>query len=139
VQRCLVELRLEHDMPFDWLVDNSRWMRKPRSYSSLEEMLRITAHTYRRALWTEADVYVEIWIEKDALADVLYPITSEYDVPLMVSRGYLHHLPEGIGRSHPGELQARVRLLLRRLGPEGQEAADKSSAGCGSSRRAQCG
>jgi len=31
---------------------------------------------------------VEIWLEKDALAGVLYPVTSMYDVPLMVARGY---------------------------------------------------
>ena len=36
----------------------------------------------------EADSYVEIWLEKDALAGVVYPVTSMYDVPLMVARGY---------------------------------------------------
>src|SRR5262249_46578812 len=35
-----------------------------------------------------ADAYVEIWLEKDALSGVIYPITSMYDVPLMVARGY---------------------------------------------------
>ena len=29
-----------------------------------------------------------MWLEKDALAGVIYPITSHYDVPLMVARGY---------------------------------------------------
>jgi hypothetical protein len=33
-------------------------------------------------------VYVEIWIEKDALAGVLLEETKVYDVPLMVARGY---------------------------------------------------
>jgi hypothetical protein len=28
------------------------------------------------------------WLEKDALAGVLMPATSQYDVPLMVARGY---------------------------------------------------
>ena len=27
-------------------------------------------------------MYVEIWLEKDALAGVVYPVTSMYDVPL---------------------------------------------------------
>src|SRR5215813_8040015 len=30
----------------------------------------------------------EIWLEKDALSGVVYPVTSMYDVPLMVARGY---------------------------------------------------
>ncbi len=33
-------------------------------------------------------VYVECWIEKDALAGVLMQETETYDVPLMVARGY---------------------------------------------------
>jgi hypothetical protein len=33
-------------------------------------------------------VYVEEWCEKDALAGVLYDITAQWDVPLMVTRGY---------------------------------------------------
>ena len=63
-------------------------MRKPRTHDSMEDALRLTAQTYRRALWQDSDVTVEIWLEKDALAGVLYPITAEYDVPLMVTRGY---------------------------------------------------
>jgi hypothetical protein len=39
-------------------------------------------------LWNDAKEYVEIWCEKDALAGVIYPITSLYDVPLMVTRGF---------------------------------------------------
>jgi hypothetical protein len=30
----------------------------------------------------------KIWLEKDALSGVIYPITSMLDVPLMVARGY---------------------------------------------------
>ena len=39
-------------------------------------------------LWSDTRDYVEVWCEKDALAGVIYPITAEYDVPLMVARGY---------------------------------------------------
>src|SRR5262249_28588791 len=51
-------------------------------------MLRLTAQTYRRAVWDTQASYVEIWLEKDALAGVLYDVTEEWDVPLMVTRGY---------------------------------------------------
>jgi hypothetical protein len=63
-------------------------MRKPRSYSSLEQALAETAQLYRRNVWREQTAYVEVWLEKDALAGVLYPETERWDVPLMVSRGY---------------------------------------------------
>ena len=63
-------------------------MRKPRTYEGIEEALRDTAQFYRKALWRDAAEVVEIWGEKDALAGVIYPVTSLCDVPLMVTRGF---------------------------------------------------
>jgi hypothetical protein len=63
-------------------------MRKPTSYNSVEDALRDLGVSYRKNLWRDAGDYVEIWMEKDALASVVYPVTEEYDVPLMVARGY---------------------------------------------------
>ncbi len=88
VQTDLVHMRRAGMLPYHWLADNTRWQRKPRTYDSIEEALRDTARFYRKALWADADVYVELWLEKDALSGVLYPVTAEYDVPLMVARGY---------------------------------------------------
>jgi hypothetical protein len=88
VQRKLVALRMAKQIPFSWIADNTRWMRKPTTYSSLEEAIRDTAKFYRRNLWADADVYVEIWCEKDALAGVILEETDPYDVPLMVARGF---------------------------------------------------
>ena len=70
VIRLLVEMRLAGDIPFDWIADNTRWMRKPRTFSSMEAALQNCASTYRRALWDNQDVYVEVWTEKDAIAIV---------------------------------------------------------------------
>jgi hypothetical protein len=88
VVRLLTEMRIDGSIPFGWIADNTRWMRKPRSFSSLEDALRITAETYRRATWDNQLVYVEAWLEKDALAGVVYEETEKWDVPLMVTRGY---------------------------------------------------
>lgn len=101
VCRLLVNMRRAGQIPFDWISDTTRWMRKPRTFSSLEDALRLTRQTYRRSLWDNQDVYVEVWTEKDALAGVLLDVTREWDVPLMVSRGfssitYLHSAAENI-------------------------------------------
>ena len=88
VVRLLTQMRRAGEVPFDWIADNTRWMRKPASYSSLADMLERSVEFYRRALWDEQNAYVEIWLEKDALSGVLYDVTSTYDVPLMVTRGY---------------------------------------------------
>lgn len=88
VVRLLTNMRLEGEIPFLWIADNTRWMRKPRTYSGLKDLLTTSVATYRKSVWNDVDAYVEIWLEKDALAGVLYEVTSEWDVPLMVTRGY---------------------------------------------------
>ena len=88
VQRQVLNLRREGRLDYDDVADATRWMRKPRTHDSVEEALKSTAQFYRKNLWLDADDYVEIWVEKDALAGVIYPITSLYDVPLMVTRGF---------------------------------------------------
>ena len=88
VVRLLGTMRREHLIPFGWIADETRWMRKPRTFDRLQDALETTARAYRRSLWTDQDAYVEVWLEKEALAGVLVPITEAWDVPLMVTRGY---------------------------------------------------
>jgi len=88
VQTDLVHLRRAGELPYHWLSDNTRWQRKPDTFNSVQEALDDTARLYRKALWADVDVYVEVWLEKDALAGVVYPTTELYDVSLMVARGY---------------------------------------------------
>jgi hypothetical protein len=88
VIRQLSEARLQGVIPFGWIADNTRWMRKPTTYTGIHDALERMADYYRRDVWADQDAYVEIWLEKDALAGVLYQVTYEWDVPLMVTRGY---------------------------------------------------
>ncbi len=101
VGRYLLRLRRDGAVPYSWIADSTRWMRKARTYGSLEDALRHTAQTYRRALWNDQDAYVEIWCEKDTLAGLLSDETIAWDVPLMVVRGfssetYLYEASENI-------------------------------------------
>jgi len=88
VQRQVLSLRREARLDYEHIADATRWMRKPDSFNGVEQALADTARFYRKNLWKEADDYVEIWCEKDALAGTIYPVTSAYDVPLMVARGF---------------------------------------------------
>ena len=88
VQRQVLLLRRSGDLAYEDIADSTRWMRKPRSYDLVEDALEQTARLYRRNLWRDSDDYVEVWVEKDALAGVILPVTTEYDVPLMPARGY---------------------------------------------------
>jgi hypothetical protein len=88
VVRLLVDMREKNQIPFAWIADHTRWARKPATFTGIESCLNSTSRFYRRDLWAAMPVYVEIWIEKDALAGVVIEETDQYDVPLMVARGY---------------------------------------------------
>ncbi len=88
VQRQVLALRRAGRIPYSYVADSTRWMRKPRTYDSLEDALYSTARLYRRNLWRDCPDYCEIWIEKDALAGVILPVTDKYDCPLMVCKGF---------------------------------------------------
>ena len=126
VQTDLALMRRAGELPYEWLADNTRWQRKPRTFNSVEEALKQTAQLYRKNLWASADAYVEIWLEKDALAGVVWPVTAAYDVPLMVARGYaslsfLHTAAEFIN-------DLTVPAYIYHLGdydPSGVNAAEK--------------
>ena len=60
-------MRRAEELPYDWLADNTRWQRKPRTFNRVEQALRDIARFYRKALWADAASYVEIRVEKDAL------------------------------------------------------------------------
>lgn len=88
VGRSLVAMRRSGVLPWSWIADNTRWQRKPTTYSTMEQALERTARCYRRALWDNQEAYVEVWTEKDALAGVLLDVTREWDVPLLVTKGF---------------------------------------------------
>ena len=88
VQREVLKMRRAHRIPYDWFRDGTRWRFAPDTHDSLSEALTDTARLYRRALWRDSDVYLEIWSEKDAITSVVSGVTDEWDVPLLIARGY---------------------------------------------------
>ncbi len=87
VQRDLQILREQGEIDWSMIVDSTRWMRKPESFDSVADALEATAKFYRRNLWTDSDVKLEVWCESESVAGVLYPVTSAWDVPLYPVKG----------------------------------------------------
>ena len=88
VQRRTLILRRNRMLPYSWITDGTRLKLKPDTYDSAQQALEITAYTYRRAMWVNQPNYVEIWSEKDAIRGVVWPVTHEFDVPLLIARGF---------------------------------------------------
>lgn len=87
VQRAVLAMRRSERMPWEWIVDTNRWMRKPDSYDSVEEALAELGESYRKDMWRRAGTAVEVWCESESVAGVLFPVTAEWDVPLYPIKG----------------------------------------------------
>jgi hypothetical protein len=87
VQRQVLQMRREKLLPWSFIADGTRWQRKPQSWNSAADYLDAVFRAYRRDLWQRQHVRIEVWLEKEALADVVYDVTDKWDVSLMPSRG----------------------------------------------------
>ena len=79
--------RLE-EIPWSAFADNTRWHLKEATFDGIEDALRNTAETYRRNLWSTQPCYIEVWVEKDAIASIVAGEASSWGVPVFVARGF---------------------------------------------------
>jgi hypothetical protein len=84
----VLKLRRAGLLPYEFIADGTRWQVKEPSWDSARDALDDAVSSYRRALWHNQDVYVEVWSEKDAIASIVSPTTDKWDVPLMIARGF---------------------------------------------------
>jgi hypothetical protein len=85
--RIVLKLRRTRLLPYAWIVDSTRRRLKPSSWSGLDDYAETVAAAYRRDLWARQKDYIEFFVEKDAMAAVIEPVTAKYDVHLNVIRG----------------------------------------------------
>jgi hypothetical protein len=88
VQNAILRLRREGRIPYELIVDSTRWMRMDDVFDGVEDALTSCARTYRRDLWSGSEHRLEVWCESDSIASTIADITNTWTVPLMVCRGY---------------------------------------------------
>jgi hypothetical protein len=74
----------------DWhaIEDRTRNLQSLAHWDSPSEIVDAIADQYRTDRWQNQQFYVEVWIEKEALAGVFERVCSELDVPFFSCRGY---------------------------------------------------
>lgn len=82
------DARLGGWMDWDAIEDRARRPEVPSQFDSVEEIMEVALRQFRLPRFAGQQKYVELWVEKDALAGVLAPIAREYHITLMVNRGY---------------------------------------------------
>jgi hypothetical protein len=84
----MTRLREAREVPLNWIVDHIRATLKPSSWSGLDDFGDTVRQAYRKDFWASLTHHVEVFVEKDAIAGTIQPVTHEYDVALRVIRGY---------------------------------------------------
>jgi hypothetical protein len=87
VIRLLTEMRLKDQVDWDWIVDESRRVRITQTFDGIADAARHTARFYRRSALQACPDHIQIWVEKEALAGIVWEAASEYDVPVIPSKG----------------------------------------------------
>jgi hypothetical protein len=78
VIRLMTDMRIADELPFEWVIDESRRRRITQTFESISNALECTAKFYRRSALGAAGDYLEIWCEKDALSGLLWEVTSRF-------------------------------------------------------------
>ena len=74
----------------DWysITDRTRNIRRNSHWKNPSEIIDSARQSYRLDKWKDQPVYIEVWVEKDALVDVVGMACRDLDVPYFSCRGY---------------------------------------------------
>lgn len=98
----LNDARLAGLISWDAIVDRTRYVRSLAHWESPKDLIDSAARQYRIDRWVGQKFRVEVWIEKDALIDVVARPCKKFDVPYFSCRGYV---------SQSAQWRAAQRLL----------------------------
>lgn len=75
----------------DWhsIEDRTRNLQRLSHWDSPKSIIESASYQYRKDIWENQDYYVEVWVEKEALANVVGRVADELDVPYFCCRGYV--------------------------------------------------
>ncbi len=88
VSTLLVDARKAGLIPWEWLEDRTRRPRGASAWDGLADFAVTVRGAYRRDVWVEQPVYIECWLEKDALSGIFEEALHPYGVTLNVGRGF---------------------------------------------------
>lgn len=84
----LVKGRMGGVVDWEAIEDRIRVPKLPYWVHDVEDAIKDTIGHYRLNRQEDQEVYIELWVEKDALSGVLSRMTEYYHINLMVNRGY---------------------------------------------------
>jgi len=120
------DARLAGLIDWDAIEDRGRQPDVPSDWSGVPSLVESALRAYRLPRWEGQDNYVELWVEKQALAGVLEPLAREFHVTLMVNKGYssqsaMHESAERFITNGQDQDRSPVLLYLGDHDPSGED------------------
>jgi hypothetical protein len=88
VYRLLKEARERGDIPWEWIVDETRALERTPTWDDPAEYASCVAQSYRRDFWNRQPHRVQIWSEKGTVRGVLAPVLDHYAVGFLPVHGF---------------------------------------------------
>jgi len=112
--RVIGNARLANLISWNAIIDRGRTTNHNNHFEGPEEILTTAAETYQLDSRADQDVYVEVWIEKEALIGVIEPICRVLDVLYLACRGYygLSAMWAAAGRFRKAEEAGKKTIVL---------------------------
>ncbi|OGA72974.1 MAG: hypothetical protein A3G81_22520 [Betaproteobacteria bacterium RIFCSPLOWO2_12_FULL_65_14] len=88
VSRLLVGAREDGEIPWGWVVDETRVAESIATWENPTEIIEATVRDYRKNYWTDQPEWVEVWSEKGTIRGTLAPVLDKYGVTFRVMHGY---------------------------------------------------
>ena len=88
VSKQLVYARENGDIPWHWIVDETRHAERSAVWDSFDERITQVTKYYRRDNWQEQPHKLEVWSEKGTVRGTIWPVLSEYAVTFRVMHGF---------------------------------------------------
>lgn len=106
VSRIATEGRRRGLISWDRIEDRVRRPHSVPAWDNLTEFKSDMIASYKKNIWTNQPKYFEVWLEKNALYGLIYPICAKYGITLQVITGYtsataIYDASVGIGRFKP--------------------------------------
>ncbi len=100
------DARLAGLMDWDAIEDRTRNLQTAAWWSTPMQLLDVAADGFKRNLWGSQPYYVEVWVEKEALAGVIERACDKLRLNFMACRGYM-------SQSEQREAGARIAQKIR--------------------------
>lgn len=120
LSRLLVKAREDGRLPWSAIIDTGRRSFPHWSYTSLESYIQAESSSgFILDPWRGQERRIEVWVEKDAMADQVNRVVDDLRIPVYVAKGYGSATIKNNTRERYGDGSSWVLLYLGDFDPTG--------------------